>query len=108
MEIISLYAKPKNMKRSKLFLAISSTILGVVGIAATKHFSGTTRYYLTTGKKYCACPDNELCKLNPIAVNICQTNIGPTIYSLYTRGPCGVIHSQSQCTGVLKYSATGE
>jgi len=96
------------MKRSKIFLSVTTVILAAVGISAVKRFSGTTRYYLTTAAKYCGCSSPELCIRNLNALHTCQTVINGTAYVLFTKGPCGVIGTTNKCTNALKYDTTGE
>jgi len=94
------------MKRSNIFLGVITAILSVVGVAAAKRFTGTVRYYVTTGNKYCVATSPEFCVKEPSALHTCQTRSSGSTFILWTQGPAGVIGTSSKCTVALIYNST--
>jgi len=100
------------MKRSKIFLGATTAILAVVGVAAAKRFAGTTRFYITSGGKYCKSQSNLQCVKSANTLDpICTTTIGDpgTTFNLYTKGPAGVIvfnPTKDRCLIPLTYNTT--
>ena len=66
------------MKRSKVFLGVTTALLAVAGVAAAKHYGPTiTRFYITTGPSAACAPI-----LSP-----CVTDVGvKTCFGTYTNG----------------------
>jgi len=96
------------MKRSKIFLGVTTALLAVAGVAATKHYSGARiAFYVTNNAataKYCK-------QVNPIpctkgGTNQCYFTVGspPDMvqYTLFTKGTEG-FQVGSRCTSLLKY-----
>jgi len=100
--------KIHTMKRSKLFLIVTTIILTVIGVAAAKRFTGTTRYYLTSHGAFCVPDPAILCRFYVHGSFICRTNLSGPSRPLFTVGPSGVIGSSNRCTNILFYSSTGE
>jgi len=88
-------------------MGFTTAILAVVGLAATKRFAGTIRYYITSKGLYCAADPGIQCVYIYNGINTCQTSLSsrPT---LYTIGPSGIKGTTSKCTNALTYDATGE
>ena len=96
------------MKRSKIFLGLTTAILAVVGVAAAKRFNGTVRYYLTSAEAYCKASPAELCKFVSGGSFICHTTVSGTSVQLFTKGPAGVVGATNKCSTLLSYNESGE
>ena len=95
------------MKRSKIFLGLTTAILSVIGVAAAKRFAGTTRFYVTTNEGYCASRSSILCIFKSDGSHVGVTVISGTIFPLFTKGPAGVL-TANNCRNLLRYDQTGE
>ena len=101
------------MKRSKIFLGLTTAVLAVVGVAAAKKHTNTTRFYVTTGGTWCT-SKTSICVKTTAPANQCFFTFDPgggqagTQYSLYTKGPVGSFPSGSACTNALLYTTTGQ
>jgi len=91
------------MKRSKIFLGLTTAILAVVGVAAAKRYTQTVRFYITSNSTWCTQVASPCIKSSdPSAV---QCNYTPCLVSfpLYTQGNSGTLPDATRCKSALKY-----
>jgi len=89
------------MKRSKIFLGVTTALLAVAGVTAAKHYgSSVQRYYITHDQLHCLA-QNATCTKGATTVCTFTTTNGSTP-SLYTIGPAGP-KSGTACTSLLKF-----
>ena len=96
------------MKRSKIFLGITTAVLGVAGVAAAKHYGPTkTRFYVTSGQNFCKAI-SSLCTSG--GSTACQYTVGSGStahqYIVFTKGPEGSYSSSNpqNCLNQLFYT----
>jgi len=92
------------MKRSKIFLAATSCLLAIAGIAATKaHRTFPTAYYFSNGTSgTCVAYNSNVC-IPTSKQGAVQCTLGNTgHYNLYTK-----FSSITSCVNLLKYTKTG-
>jgi hypothetical protein len=94
------------MKRSKIFLGVTTCLLAVAGVAAAKRFGpSTTRYYITLGTTKCLaasglpCVKNTATNANPCTVSFQTTHLGMT--KTWSRS----VYTDNTCLSQLKYTA---
>jgi len=88
------------MKRPKVFLAVTTCLLAIAGVAATKatKFGTTPGFYFTkqTSGNCVALPnENSFCDYLSSGLKTCITVISAKTYKIYT---------SSLCTHLLKYN----
>jgi len=97
------------MKRSKLFIGITTALLAIAGVATARHFGQRiTRFYCSLGGKCIAV--SSTCTTT--GMNQCFTEFatftGGTITTwasrVYVHGPHGSPCSQTVCTTLVKYA----
>jgi hypothetical protein len=93
------------MKRSKVFLGLTTGVLAIAGVTAAKHYGPTrTRFYVTTLGTYCK-DVPSLCTKAVGGIQ-CYFTVGSGSdvkrYPLYTIGPSGV-WSSTNCKTPLLY-----
>ena len=79
------------MKRSKIFLALTTCCLAVAGVFAAKatHFGTSPGFYLTaTFKQKCLPLTHSKCLYDATATPTCLTVIGGITYKLYITSTC--------------------
>jgi len=92
------------MKRSRLFLGVSTALLAVAGVAAAKHYTGSrTAFYITTGGNFCKQVNSIPCTEGGLVA--CTYTVSSTGYILFTKGPEGQ-KTGTRCTSQLFYSGT--
>jgi len=95
------------MKRSKIFLGITTALLAVAGVTAAKHYGPSkTRFYVTIGGNFCKAQD-VLCTsggTKQCVYTVSDGLGGTTKRNLYTKGAEGVFPSGVRCTSPLKYT----
>jgi len=92
------------MKRSKIFLGITTGILAVAGVTAAKHYgTSVTRFYLTNGGNYCLSRSETCIKQGTVACDYITT--GGTHFTQFTQGPVGPTNG-SNCTQQLFWDGT--
>ena len=98
------------MKRSKIFLGVTTALLAVAGVAAAKHYSGSrTAFYVTNNTapvKYCKQVTNIPCTKG--GSNQCYYTVGTfpnqKFYTLFTKGIEGIQTTDNgKCTSLLQY-----
>jgi len=93
------------MKRSKVFLGVTTAILAVAGVAAAKHYGPPkTRLYLTHGLTACLQQTGITCTTGGSNPCLFKTTNGSFI-QIYTDGPAGVYHpaNPTNCKSALQY-----
>lgn len=76
------------MKRSKIFLGITTAILTIGGLGAGKHYgSAVTRFYCTIGGNYCLSRQETCIKQSNISCD--YVTISGMRFPQYTKGPKG-------------------
>jgi hypothetical protein len=98
------------MKRSKIFLGLTTAVLAVAGVAAAKRFTPTTRFYITSNQTWCTQFTSDCNFTNNSSDPICLTP-ATGAYPLYTKGPVGAItdvDSRTKCLQSLYYDKTGQ
>ena len=90
------------MKRSKIFLGITTAILAVAGVTAAKHYGPSiSRFYVTSAGNYCKAQVSVCTKVNG-GSNPCNFSI---LQPFYTKGPEGLVSvNPSACTSQLFYN----
>jgi len=97
------------MKRSRIFLGITTALLAIAGVAAAKHFGPSVkRYYCSLGNKCisfsCVCTNSGVtqCTMNFTTT----TNGEQTIHvqNVYSSGTNGASCSVSMCSGLVRYA----
>ena len=96
------------MKRSKIFLGITTTLLAVAGMAAAKHYGPSVlRFYITSSQHYCKAMISVCTRVNG-GTNQCFYIVStvPLIeYPLFTKGPDGIFPGSGQnCQTPAKYN----
>jgi len=80
------------MKRSKIFIAGTSCLLAVVGVAATKAHKGAARtVYYTSTNGHCTAVKVTRCSLGPTDNKVCRTGgiFSRTLYTITSNdAPC--------------------
>jgi hypothetical protein len=63
------------MKRSRMFLGLTTGALAIAGAVAVKasNFGGQTAYYVTSGPSATCITDQAGCIFNPAGVQTCKT-----------------------------------
>src|SRR5438309_161147 len=94
------------MKRSKIFLGVTTALLAVAGIAAAKHSTGTVvAYYVTHAKTWCFATTPLPCTLS--GTQLCKyTTANSTQVNTFTLGPAGSYNPLNpvNCIHALKYN----
>jgi len=93
------------MKRSKIFLGLTTAILAVVGVTAAKSKSAKTRFYYTlTNKSWCIAYGTAPCLTSATSSNLCTVSVGfPAQHVLvFSDGP-SVVNGAKNCTNPIKY-----
>jgi len=95
------------MKRSKIFLGVTTALLAVAGVTAAKHYiPGTTRLYLTFNKTACLETTGITCSQG--GTTRCVSTLitsGNHSVPLFTDGPAGRYTStNTACKTPLKYT----
>ena len=88
------------MKRSRIFLGLTTTCLAVAGLVAAKatHFNDIKRWYVTDGGN-CVCqPGIAPCFYDPFGALTCVTVVFGRAFPLYTQNLFGVF-----CINPVKY-----
>ena len=97
------------MKRSKIFLGVTTALLAIAGVAAAKYYSGSrTAFYVTNNSlpvKYCKAVFGIPCTQG--GPYQCYLVVGTppnaVLYTLFTKGSEGIQTStNSRCTVLLK------
>jgi len=94
------------MQRLKVLAGMTTVILAVAGVAATRHYGpAKMRFYITYNGNYCKAI-GSICTAN--GVNRCYYTVkgifGATRYALYTRGPEWVYLPGINCASPLQYA----
>jgi len=95
------------MKRLKILAGMTTILLAVAGIAATRYYGpATMRFYITYNGNYCKAV-GSICTTG--GVNRCYYTVngvifGATRYPLYTRGPEWYYLPGINCTSPLQYT----
>jgi len=93
------------MKRSKIYLGITTALLAVAGVAVAKHYGVTsTAYYITHGQNWCLSGTSICTSSGTIQ---CTFNTGSHKVNLFTKGPAGPFIGTA-CTILLKYHIGGD
>ena len=95
------------MKRSKIFLGITTAALALAGVAAAKHYGPVkTRFYITSGQQYCkAIP--SLCTSGGDIHCRYTVGSGPFMrqFDVFTKGPEGPIATPAaNCLSLILYT----
>jgi len=83
------------MKRSKIFLGVTTCLLAMAGVAAAKHFGpNITRWYVTGGVPgHCVATGIITCQYHshPIFTSTCLYSVGfpPQHFAVFTSGATG-------------------
>lgn len=93
------------MKRSKIFLGVTTALLAVAGVTAAKFTQNTLQaYYITFNKTWCEC---QRVNCTQSGVLDCKfiTMFGNAV-QVYTLGPCGTYNPQAptNCIHKVKYN----
>jgi len=91
------------MKRSKIFLGVTTCLLAVAGVAAANRFTAISRWYVTDGTEagHCvATPSTILCVQDNTGTTTCTVNVSGTHFKVYTTGSAGV---PGNCLHEFKY-----
>ena len=96
------------MKRSKIFLGVTTALLAIAGVAAAKHYSGSrTAYFVTHGQTWCT---SVLIGCTQTGTTDCQyTTTGPLQkkVTLYTLGPVGTYSTTNPANCINKVTYIG-
>ena len=85
------------MKRSKISLGLTTAVLALVGVVATKHYTIVNRFYVTKNATWCTQFMSPcICSSDNPEDPICRTG-SPGAYPLYTVGPSGTYVPGTNC-----------
>jgi len=88
------------MKRSKIFLGVTTCLLAIAGVAAAKRYSAVQRWYITAGN-HCVRTGQINCLYDQSGKGQC-TFSGSNL-TVYTSGSVGVA---ANCVTPLTYTTT--
>jgi len=89
------------MKRSRIFLGLTTACLAIAGVVAAKatHFGTVKRLYITSQAGACVLqPGIGNCVLDPNGTKTCVTVLSGTPYTLYTQ-----VNALGVCSNPVKY-----
>jgi hypothetical protein len=92
------------MKRSKIFLRVTTCLLAIAGVAAAKRFGpAISRYYYTLGPVPKACLRTSIitCVSDPTGPFVCTFYFVTTILGGHFNVP---VYTRNNCTSLLRYS----
>jgi len=93
------------MKRSKIYLGITTALLAVAGVAVAKHSRPSfTAYYVTHDQGFCLSASSTCTSSGTVQ---CTFNTGSHSVKLFTEGPVGAFTGNA-CTVLLKHKVNGE
>jgi len=91
------------MKRSKVFLGVTTALLAVAGVTAARHYGPSVqRYYITHAGTHCLA---QYANCTKGTVTVCTfTTINLSTPTLYSIGPAGP-KTGTACTSLLKFDS---
>jgi len=93
------------MKRSKIFLGVTTCLLAVAGVAAAKRFSTSITRWYVTANNHCIVSPSITCTQFNSAANTCTVALGTNPvkhFKIYTQGTVG---PKANCLNEFKYTA---